>query len=90
MMSIGVKRISAITMLWVGPLCWSPGMRRSTSGSNETSQISGILKFSCVILLTVFAAKYPKAMCPSRYIWIKSSLSQSGLFIPFAYAFLFL
>jgi len=68
MMSIGVKRSSAIIMLWVGPLCWSPGMRRSTSGSNEASQMSGMLKFSCVILLIVFAAKYPRATCPSRYI----------------------
>ena len=57
-------------MLWVGPLCCMPGIRKSRSGRMDRVHMRGMLRFCLVVVFVTLAARYPRAMCPTAYILV--------------------
>ena len=55
--------------LWVGPLCSRLGMRRSISGRMDRAHIIGM--FSALSRFCILASRYPIAMWPAAYIFVR-------------------
>jgi len=58
----------ANVMLWVGPMCFTPGIRRSRSGSNENAQTRGMFIEGHPILFRPLVRRYATDMCPTANI----------------------
>lgn len=60
-----MRTAMANVMLWVGPRCLTPGIRRSRSGSNENAQIRGMLIEGHPTLFRPLVRRYAADMCPT-------------------------
>ena len=56
-----------------GPRCCRPGISRSTSGSTDMRNNRGMFVFTFRILDAVFPDRYPRARCPTAYMFCSFS-----------------
>ncbi len=63
-----MRTAMANTRLWVGPLCLTPGIRRSRSGSNENAMTRGMLIEGDPALFSPLVRRYAADMCPTANI----------------------
>lgn len=56
-----------------GPLWYRPGISRSMSGSTEARNNKGMFTLTFRILDAVFPDKYPRARCPTAYMFCSFS-----------------
>lgn len=62
-----------------GPRCFRTGISRSTSGSTDTRNNTGMFALTSRILDAVFPDRYPRARCPTAYIFFPLSVWRSCL-----------
>ncbi len=67
-----MKRIRKVIREWVGPRCSKPGISISMSDITEAKRRREILVLTFRYLLTPLPVKYPKAKCPTAYIFLIS------------------
>jgi len=67
-MSAGKRMIEETISECVGPLCASPGISKSKSGSIESRKRRAALVFTFRSLDVAFPVKYPKARCPTANV----------------------
>ena len=56
-----------------GPRCFRNGISRSTSGRTEARNNKGMFVFTFRILDAVFPDRYPRARCPTAYMFCSFS-----------------
>jgi len=68
-MKIGRKSRQKTITECIGPRCSRPGINRSMSGSTEARNNKGMFIFAPRILDAVFPDRYPRARCPTAYMF---------------------
>ncbi len=64
-----VRTAIANSRLWVGPMCFTPGIRRSRSGSIENAQTMGMFMDCHLLVFRPLVRRYAADMCPTANIW---------------------
>jgi len=59
---------------WVGPRCFKPGIKMSTSDMTEAKNSRGRFTFTFKSLDDAFPVMYPKARCPTANVELSSEI----------------